>query len=147
MVNADKISKAIRKLALWGIVFSLVIISIGCNKNVKDDNPNKLVPVLSHSANAKVTFIELGSVNCIPCKQMQPIMRSIEQKYGEQVNVIFYDVWTEAQRPYAEKYGIQLIPTQVFLDEKGVEFHRHEGFYPEAEIDKILQSKGLELKM
>ncbi|MGQ9644037.1 MAG: thioredoxin family protein [Ignavibacterium sp.] len=147
MVNADKIFKAIRKLALSGIVFSLVIISIGCNKNVKNDNPNTLVPVLSNSANAKVTFIELGSVNCIPCKQMQPIMRSIERKYGEQVKVIFYDVWTEAQRPYAEKYGIQLIPTQIFLDEKGVEFHRHEGFYPEAEIDKILQSKGLEIKM
>ncbi|MGQ9799673.1 MAG: hypothetical protein ACUVRG_10380 [Ignavibacterium sp.] len=57
MVNADKIFKAIRKLALLGIVFSLVILSIGCNKNVKDDNPNNLVPVLSHSANAKIIFI------------------------------------------------------------------------------------------
>ena len=41
----------------------------------------------------KVTFIELGSVNCIPCKQMQPVMKSIEEKYGEQIKVIFYDVW------------------------------------------------------
>lgn len=38
------------------------------------------------------------------------------------------------------------IPTQVFLDENGKEFHRHEGFYPEAEIDKLLQSKGLKVK-
>ena len=41
------------------------------------------------------------------------------------------------------KYGIKLIPTQVFLDENGIEFHRHEGFYPEAEIDKLLKNKGL----
>jgi thioredoxin 1 len=91
----------------------------------------------------KVTFIELGSVNCIPCKQMQPVMKSIEEKYGEQVKVIFYDVWKQEQKKYAQQYGIRLIPTQVFLDENGKEFHRHEGFYPEAEIDKILKAKGL----
>lgn len=91
----------------------------------------------------KVTFIELGSVNCIPCKMMQPVMKAIEKNYGEQVKVIFYDVWTQEQRPYAEKYGIKLIPTQVFLDEKGKEFFRHEGFYPEKEIDKLLQGKGI----
>ena len=91
----------------------------------------------------KVTFIELGSVNCIPCKMMQPVMKAIEKNYGEQVKVTFYDVWTQEQRPFAEKYGIKLIPTQVFLDEKGKEFFRHEGFYPEKEIDKLLQGKGI----
>ena len=94
----------------------------------------------------KVTFVELGSVNCIPCKQMQPIMKSIEEKYGEQVKVIFYDVWKEDQKKYAEQYGIMLIPTQVFLDANGKEFHRHEGFYPEADIDKIFQGRGLKIK-
>jgi len=99
----------------------------------------------SKDVKPKVTFIELGSVNCITCKMMQPIMKNIEQKYGGQVNVIFYDVWTKEQRSYAEKYGIKLIPTQVFLDAKGKEFHRHEGFYPEEEIDKIMKSKGLKM--
>ncbi|MBK7105012.1 MAG: thioredoxin family protein [Ignavibacteriae bacterium] len=94
----------------------------------------------------KVTFVELGSVNCIPCKQMQPVMKAIEEKFGEQVKVIFYDVWTEKGKPYASKYGIKLIPTQVFLDENGKEFFRHEGFYPESEIDKLLLSKGLTQK-
>ena len=91
----------------------------------------------------KVTFIELGSVNCIPCKQMQPVMKAIEEKYGDQVKVVFYDVWKADQKKYAHKYGIRLIPTQVFLDEDGKEFHRHEGFYPEEEIDKLLKTKGL----
>lgn len=100
----------------------------------------------SNDNKPKVTFVELGSVNCIPCKQMQPVMKAIEEKYGDQVKVIFYDVWKEDQKKYAKQYGIKLIPTQVFLDENGKEFHRHEGFYPEAEIDKILQAKGLKIK-
>ncbi|MGK9476390.1 thioredoxin family protein [Melioribacter sp. OK-6-Me] len=94
----------------------------------------------------KVTFIELGSVNCVPCRMMQPVMKAVEKKYGDQIKVVFYDVWTPQQKKYAQIYGIKLIPTQIFLDENGKEFHRHEGFYPEAEIDKILQSKGLKPK-
>ncbi|MGE5456786.1 MAG: thioredoxin family protein [Methanococcaceae archaeon] len=94
----------------------------------------------------KVTFIELGSVNCIPCKQMQPVMKAVEKNFGEQVKVIFYDVWKPEQKQYADKYGVKLIPTQVFLDSNGKEFFRHEGFYPEKEINKLLAGKGLKSK-
>ena len=90
-----------------------------------------------------ITFVELGSVKCIPCRQMQPVMKAIEQKYGDQIKVVFYDVWKEDQSKYAEKYGIRLIPTQVFLDGTGKELLRHEGFFPEKDIDAFLQSKGL----
>ncbi len=90
-----------------------------------------------------ITFVELGSVNCIPCKAMQPVMKSIEQKYGNQVRVVFYDVWKDDQRKYAAQYSIRVIPTQVFLDAKGAEIMRHEGFFPEKDIDAFLQSKGL----
>jgi thioredoxin 1 len=92
-----------------------------------------------------VTFVELGSVKCIPCRQMQPVMKAIEEKYGDQVNVVFYDVWKDDQAQYADKYRIRVIPTQVFLDKNGKEFFRHEGFYPEAEIDKLLQKRGLKI--
>jgi len=91
----------------------------------------------------KVTFIELGSVRCIPCRQMQSVMKSIEAKYGKEVKIDFYDVWTDAGKPYGEKYGIEAIPTQVFLDETGKEYYRHEGFFPEEELVKVLQQKGV----
>ncbi|MEX0602403.1 MAG: thioredoxin family protein [Bacteroidota bacterium] len=93
-----------------------------------------------------VTFVELGSVRCIPCRMMQPIMKSIEEKYGNQVKVVFHDVWTPDGKPYATKYGIRLIPTQVFLDQDGKEFFRHEGFFPEPGIDRLLRDRGLILR-
>jgi thioredoxin 1 len=77
---------------------------------------------------------------------MQPVMKAIEEKYGKQVSIVFYDVWKSDQSEYAEKYGIKLIPTQVFLDKDGKEFFRHEGFFPEAEIDKLLQKRGLKVR-
>jgi thioredoxin 1 len=96
--------------------------------------------------NPLVTFVELGSVKCIPCRQMQPVMKAIEKKYGDQVKVVFHDVRKPDGYDYAEKYEIKLIPTQVFLDKNGKEFFRHEGFYPEAEIDKLLQKRGLKIR-
>jgi len=89
----------------------------------------------------KVTFIELGADKCIPCRRMQPIMKEIAEEFAGQVQVVFYDVWKDP-RP-ARKYGIQLIPTQVFIDKDGKEFFRHVGFFPKEEIVKILKKKGI----
>lgn len=91
----------------------------------------------------KVTFIELGSVRCIPCQKMQVVIKSVEEKYGDQVKTVFYDVWTEEGKPYATLYNINMIPVQVFLDENGKEFYRHVGFFPEDELVKVLKSKGV----
>ena len=102
-----------------------------------------LLTSISLAQKPKITFIELGSNKCIPCKKMQPVMKAIEKKYGEQIKVIFYDVWTDEHKDKSEKYKIQLIPTQIFLDESGKEIHRHEGFYSEKEIDKFLKRQGL----
>lgn len=91
----------------------------------------------------KVTFVELGSVKCIPCKMMKPVMEKIEQQYKGQVKVVFHDVWTPDGKKEGIKYGIRAIPTQVFLDKDGKEYYRHEGFYPFEEVDKILKQKGV----
>jgi thioredoxin 1 len=90
-----------------------------------------------------VTFIELGSVNCIPCKKMQPVMDAVKAKYSGQVKVVFYDVWTELGAPYAQQYKIRVIPTQVFLDTQGKEYFRHEGYFPYEALEKILKQKGV----
>jgi thioredoxin 1 len=91
----------------------------------------------------KVTFVELGSVNCIPCRMMKPVMEKIEQQYKGQVKVVFHDVWTPEGKTSGAKYAIRVIPTQVFLDKDGNEYYRHEGFFPFEEVDKILKQKGV----
>ncbi len=70
-------------------------------------------------------------------------MKSVEAKYSKDVKVIFYDVWTDEGKPFGIKYGISAIPTQLFFDENGKQYFRHEGFFPEAELVKVLQQKGI----
>ena len=102
----------------------------------KESNPKE-------EENILVTFVELGSVKCIPCKKMKPIMDDIEKEYAGQVKVVFHDVWTDEGKPFAKKYKIRLIPTQIFLDKNGQEYFRHEGFFPKEELVKILRQKGV----
>jgi thioredoxin 1 len=88
-----------------------------------------------------ITFIELGADRCIPCKAMQPIMKEIAETYADRVQVVFYDVWKDPEP--ARKYGIQLIPTQVFIDQKGNEVFRHVGFFPKEEVLALLKKHGV----
>jgi thioredoxin 1 len=126
-----------------GVVLLGAIALSGCGESAPDaDSASASAAAHSAAGNAKVTFVELGSDKCIPCKEMRPVMDAIQAAFGEQIEIVFYDVW-EDQSP-AEEYGIQYIPTQVFLDEDGEEFHRHTGFYPQEEIEALLIEHGLE---
>lgn len=120
------------------LMASLMVIT--CSKEAQA-SPRGKDPI-----DAKITFVELGSVNCIPCKKMQPVMASIEKKYGRQIKVVFHDVWKDDQKHFAMDYGIRLIPTQVFIDSGGKEIMRHEGFLPEVEIDRFLRKQGLTME-
>ncbi|MDZ7742163.1 MAG: thioredoxin family protein [Bacteroidota bacterium] len=137
-----------KKISLKSLLFILAVLfgmsEMACNQTIKkEDNRNKTLEQKVTKEKHKVTFIELGSVRCIPCQKMQPIMQSIEETYPDQVKVVFYDVWTPEGKPYADKYGIKAIPTQVFLDENGKEYYRHKGFFPEEELIKVLKQKGV----
>ncbi len=89
----------------------------------------------------KVTFIELGADKCIPCKAMQPVMREIAKEYNGIIQVVFYDVWKTPD--YAKKYGIKVIPTQVFIDKDGKEIFRHIGFFAQEDIVKALKERKI----
>lgn len=86
-----------------------------------------------------VTFIELGAESCIPCKMMKPVMQEIQTEYGDKISVIFYDI--KKQRAMASTYKVRVMPTQVFLDKKGREFYRHEGFFPKEDIIKLVDKQ------
>jgi thioredoxin 1 len=102
------------------------------------ETPKPAEPLEQKKESYKVTFMEIGSVNCIPCRMMQPIMKEIAEDYKGIVKVEFYDLMEPDGRAIGQRYGIRVMPTQVFLDANGREFFRHEGFYPKVELAKML---------
>lgn len=88
-------------------------------------------------------MIELGADKCVPCKMMAPIIEDLRKEYKGKLEIVFIDVWKDNSA--AEEYGIQSIPTQIFLDENGKEFFRHVGFFSKESILKTFADHGIDL--
>ena len=123
------------KIILRYIFYSILLINLAVSAQNKRNAPTK--------NKYKITFYELGSVRCIPCIKMQPVIKSIEEKYKKDVKVVFYDVWTSEGKEKAKDFVFNSIPTQIFVDENGKEFFRHVGYFSEEEIEAVLAKKGI----
>ncbi len=105
-------------------------------------NASEVDTVLSNAKrDGKVVMLELGSVGCIPCEQMKPVMEKLRANYKGKLEVLFIDV--RKDRENGRRFGVAMIPTQVFLDRNGKEFHRHIGYYGYEEIEPVLKKIGL----
>lgn len=83
-------------------------------------------------SNALPRLVDLGATKCIPCKMMKPILDDLKTTCAETFKTEFIDVW---ENPDAGKrYGINIIPTQIFYNAEGKELFRHEGFFGKDDI-------------
>ncbi len=78
------------------------------------------------------TLLDLGSDKCVPCKAMMPIIAEMHDTFAGKLSVEFIDVWKD--REAGQKYGVKVIPTQIFLDADGNELFRHQGFFSRDDI-------------
>jgi thioredoxin 1 len=106
------------------------------------NGPMSLAEAGKVPAKGMVTMVDLGATTCIPCKLMAPIMKKLERTYEGKAVIIFIDVRKHPRE--SRRFGIRVIPTQVFFDEEGKEVYRHEGFMSEAAIVRQLKKMGVE---
>jgi len=132
-----------KKKYIYIIIFLVLLAIVFGFKKVSNNTKTTLTQEDVTTDEIKVTFVELGSVGCIPCDKMQPIMKEIEEEYKGQVKVVFHDVKTAEGNPYIKEFGIRAIPTQVFLDKDGNEYFRHLGFFAKDELIKVLKMQGV----
>ncbi|MBN1867542.1 thioredoxin family protein [Candidatus Sumerlaeota bacterium] len=87
-------------------------------------------------------LVDLGADKCIPCKMMAPILDELKTEYNGRFDVDVIDVW-ENPEP-GQRYGIRVIPTQIFFDAQGKELFRHEGFFSKENILGKWKELGIE---
>lgn len=92
-------------------------------------------------ASGRPGVVDFGARSCIPCKKMAPILEELHRELRGRANVLFNDVWKDEQ--LARAYRIQMIPTQIFFNAKGIEVKRHMGYMDKSDIMKELQALGM----
>lgn len=89
--------------------------------------------------NGKISLIEFGGRNCIPCRQMQPILGDLSAKYARTMNI--FNIYMDSERDLFREHRITLIPTQIIFDKSGKEIARHVGFWGKDSL--VEELKGL----
>ena len=103
------------------------------------------VPTATEASPAALPrLVDLGADKCIPCKQMAPILEELKTTCAGQLEVEFIDVWKTSDA--GDRYGIRVIPTQIFYDAQGNELFRHEGFFGKEDMLAKWHELGVDLQ-
>ena len=95
------------------------------------------VEVKKDVKNGKPSVIDFYATWCGPCKKIAPYFHELEKQYGSEINFMSVDV--DKQPDVASEYGINSVPTFVFLDSYGSEIDRLDGAVPDSLKNKILK--------
>ena len=88
----------------------------------------------------KPLLVDFGANNCVPCRQMRPILKELEKEYTGKAGILVIDVYK--YQDLAKEYKIQLIPTLVFFDAKGKEVSRQMGAMEKDKLVAKLKEVG-----
>lgn len=66
---------------------------------------------------SKPCLIDFYANWCGPCKMVAPILEELQQEYGDSLHI--YKVDTEDQRELASMFGVQSIPSLLFVPVEG----------------------------
>ena len=89
----------------------------------------------------KPTLIDFGLRTCGVCKKMAPYLESLSIEYRNRANILFVDV--RSNQALAQKFRVQMLPAQIFLNAQGKEVQRHTGFLDRQGIISGLKQAGL----
>lgn len=152
------------------IVAAIVVIFIVKNASEEDapDLPDELFGL---NATTEIDFaslaeyglpviVDYGADSCIPCKQMAPVLKTMNAEMKDKAFIKFVDVWKYGSA--ANNVPIQIIPSQVFFNADGTPyvpsdslkkqiggfklyngFTVHEGGLTEHEMRAILAEMGV----
>ena len=129
------------------LLFSMLVVSvasdIGCS-SAPDWTAEKditRIPLDWALNNEKPTLADFGWRDCIPCKKMKIVLENLASKYRGKLNVVIVEAYNHPD--LMDRYTIDAIPVQVLFDGHGQEFIRHEGFWPEEDIQAELIKVGI----
>lgn len=157
----------------------LIILGIWMVKNTKPDveptvdNKDFALEATNIDLEALTSYklpiiIDFGADSCVPCKEMAPVLKTLNAEMQGAAIIKFVDVWKNGDA--ANNFPIQVIPSQVFINangkpyvpsnsmtDSGIEFtmHRnketdehtftvHQGGLTEEQVRRILTDMGVD---
>lgn len=91
----------------------------------------------------KPAIVDFYATWCGPCKALSPILEELAAEYAGQIYV--YKVDVDQENGLAAAFGIQSIPTLLFIPQSG-QPKISQGMMPKSELKKMINESLLEIK-
>lgn len=135
-----------RPKVLWSVVSAVLLLAAAA---VLEAQVAKSPTAAGSTAGAPATtapqalprMVDVGKTWCIPCKKMVAVLQEAEKRYKGKAVVEFVDL--EKDPDAADRFKVQMIPTQIFYTAEGKEFERHVGYLPIEDVEKVFTKMGV----
>lgn len=123
-------------LTLLIIAVASLTLLPGCGGNTSNKEMNtaeKSELATPGVATGKPTIIDFSATWCPPCRQFKPIFEKAKEQYSAQANMMTIDV--DENPEMAASYGVESIPTVVFINANGEIANISVGLISEQDLD------------
>ena len=118
------------------ILAALVITLLTLNADEQSLSDTSYNIVKMNVGQGKPHFLEIGSEECGGCKIMGKTLYAFS-KQNPNYNISYVNVTKD--RSVAQKFSIQMIPTQIVYDKDGQEVYRHTGTLSQDELSALFK--------
>lgn len=100
---------------------------------------------ISSTSNAagtsKPQIIKFTSLMCLDCKKLGEVFKDVYPKYSNKITLTEIKVQDENgyTKKQIEKYNVTLVPTMIFINSKGQQVKRLEGFVDKAQLEQYMR--------
>ncbi len=93
---------------------------------------------ISIAATGQPTVMKFTSPLCMECKELDKLMRVVLPKYKNKIDFHKINVNSSSAQTHVKKYGVNVVPTLVFVDKNGRVVRKIEGCPQQKRLEKEL---------